>query len=118
MKKLTSLLCAVAWGSLDCLMGLTLPLMAVNCPLIPALALPLLLHLSLMMMNTLTSPHWEMFDTECNVENEYCESRASSHPPSNGSDDIIPAMPCTQVKRAVLEKSVLDPCVNPYDMHE
>eukprot|EP00972_Heterocapsa_arctica_P071614 10579642-Heterocapsa_arctica.AAC.1 len=55
-------------------------------------------------------PPWEMFDTECNVENEYCESRASSNPPSNGSDNIIPAMPCTQVKRAVLKKSVLDPC--------
>eukprot|EP00972_Heterocapsa_arctica_P045972 6783027-Heterocapsa_arctica.AAC.1 len=37
-------------------------------------------------------PPWEMFDTECNVENEYCESRASSNPPSHGSDDIIPAM--------------------------
>eukprot|EP00972_Heterocapsa_arctica_P063017 9297231-Heterocapsa_arctica.AAC.1 len=27
-------------------------------------------------------------------------------------------MPCTQVKRAVLKKSTLEPCVRPYDMHE
>eukprot|EP00972_Heterocapsa_arctica_P050061 7362140-Heterocapsa_arctica.AAC.1 len=27
-------------------------------------------------------------------------------------------MPCTQVKRAVLKKSVLGHCVHPYGMHE
>eukprot|EP00972_Heterocapsa_arctica_P073064 10791904-Heterocapsa_arctica.AAC.1 len=27
-------------------------------------------------------------------------------------------MPCTQVKRAVLKKSILDQCVHPYDMRE
>eukprot|EP00972_Heterocapsa_arctica_P108587 15990333-Heterocapsa_arctica.AAC.1 len=40
---------------------------------------------------------WEAFDEECNWETEYCDSRVMSNPPSLGSDEIIPAMPCTQL---------------------
>eukprot|EP00972_Heterocapsa_arctica_P011285 1654542-Heterocapsa_arctica.AAC.1 len=41
-----------------------------------------------------------------------------SNPPSLGSDEIISAMPCTQVKRSDPMSGNIAACASPFDLYE